>query len=230
MKTSNYIILFFVVFLVGSTVLLFWSGKALLWEKAPEEYHSKNEALGEFSTVVAEKYVKLQIRNGASNQLTVNYSSLDSGLVMPTWNVKNDTLFLAQPEREVRGMPLELVVSDIQNLKVDQESEVSLIDFESDSVVVSLTDSWLYMRSEYTTPKLGHLAILGTSNSHIQFNNQKIDRLNFDLNQTEIRIFETEIGVLEGTLTNRAHLDGYSPIRKISLSVDERSHYRMWNQ
>ncbi len=230
MKTSNYIILFFVVFLVGSTVLLFWSGKALLWEKAPEEYHSKNEVLGEFSTVVAEKYVKLQIRNGASNQLIVNYSSLDSGLVMPTWNVKNDTLFLAQPEREVRGMPLELVVNDIQNLRVNQNSEVSLIDFESDSVVVSLTDSWLYMRSEYTTPKLGHLAILGSSNSHIQFNNQKIDRLNFDLNQTEIRIFETEIGELGGTLTNGAHLDGYSPIRKISLSVDERSHYRMWSQ
>ena len=95
MKTSNYILIFFLIVFIGGNFISILAAKNNLTVQVKSRYHFFGEKLNPFSVLVTESGTNLELSEGGSNDLIAeNYEKGMQHIVSP-YIVRNDTLFVS---------------------------------------------------------------------------------------------------------------------------------------
>jgi|AntRauMFilla1563_2_1112583.scaffolds.fasta_scaffold00864_10 hypothetical protein len=201
MKTSNKIILSFFLFawlaLMGTLLISFkMSDQKGYW--VVDKIETEVKELEEFSVVVIEEAGVLQIKNSDKNRFEYTYAT--GGDVKPPKNnpineyqIRNDTLFIAHIQQASNG-GFVLGVKDMKSISIKNSSEIEIVDFESDSLLVSSQNSKLKFTG---SPSLDFLSLVSDDYFDLKFSELKGFGLTLRTNSLKLT---GEIGPVSGKM------------------------------
>jgi hypothetical protein len=222
MKTSNYILLAFFVFLITSTFVLFLDAK--MYNKN-RQVGLQEKRLEPFSVIVAEDGAEFNIRNGEYPRMTCYYDKTDT-CTFPDYGIRNDTLFVfACKEKKQPGKSHEIYGRNIKSVVAKENSFVSLQQFKADTLDVKLNYATFEAFFDKTKGPTAQLSITA-STSKINLSGAHLENLNVRLNKTNMNSWDNSIVHLSGSLANQSRLS-IGAIQKISLDVDSTSTYQL---
>lgn len=223
MKTSNYIIIAFLIFLFGGILTLFVSAKLNPEASRSREYETLEKPSDPFSVIVANSGANLFVKKGEINKLAI-YFRKGEAAIFPPYEVRNDTLFVgAFPESE-RRTSLHVFCTKVRSIEGKTNSEIAWEQFTGDSLFVKLDNARFrhYSRTKTSSAALQIIA----NNSSVQLGDISIENLDIQLNKTEMNVWNSSVGELSGTLTESSKLS-MGKMSKISLEVDPSSSYNL---
>lgn len=222
MKTSNYILIAFFVFLITCTFVLFLDAK--MYNK-DRQIGLQEKRLEPFSVVVAEEGAEFNIRNGEYPRMTCYYDKPDT-CTFPEYGIRNDTLFVfACKEKKKPGRWHEIHGRNIKSIVAKVNSIVKLQQFTADSLDVKLDYAIFEAHFDQTKGSTAQLSIIA-SNAKINLSRAVFENLNVRLNKTNMNSWDNSIVHLSGSLVNQSKLS-IGAIQKISLDVDSTSTYQL---
>lgn len=222
MKTSNYILIAFFVFLLTCTFVLFLDAKMNFKDRVK---HYQEKKLDPFSVIVAETGAEFYIRNGENPQMFCYYESPDTSS-FPEYGIRNDTLFVfACKEKKKPGKSHEIYGRNIKSILAKENSFVSLQQFKADTLDVKLNHATFEAFFDKTKGPTSQLSITA-SDSKINMRGVQLENLNVHLNKTNMNSWDNSIVHLSGSLVNQSKLS-IGAIQKISLDVDSTSTYQL---
>ena len=222
MKTSNYIILAFFVFLLTSTFILFLDAKMNFNNR---QVGLQEKRLEPFSVVVAEDGAEFNIRNGEYPRIMCYYTSPDT-CTFPEYGIRNDTLFVfACKETKKQGKSHEIYGRNIKSIVAKVNSNVSLQQFTADTLDIKLDYAIFNAFFDKTKGTTAQLSITAFT-SKINLNGASLENLNVSLHRTKMNSWNNSIAHISGSLENSSSLS-IGAIQKISLDVDSTSTYQL---
>ncbi|MBV5313304.1 MAG: hypothetical protein JZU47_08415 [Prolixibacteraceae bacterium] len=222
MKTSNYIIIAFFVFLITCTFVLFLDAKMNFKNR---QVGLQEKRLEPFSVVVAEDGAEFNIRNGEYPRMTCYYDKPDT-CTFPEYGIRNDTLFVfACKEKKKPNKWHEIHGRNIKSIVAKVNSIVKLQQFTADSLDVKLDYAIFEAYFDQTKGPKAQLSITA-STSKINMSGAHLENLNVRLNKTKMNSWNNSIVHLSGSLANKSELS-IGAIQKISLEVDSTSAYQL---
>lgn len=222
MKTSNYILIAFFVFLITCTFVLFLDAKM---NNKNRQVCLQEKRLEPFSVVVAEVGAEFNIRNGEYPRMTCYYEKSDT-CTFPEYGIRNDTLFVfACKEKKKPNKWHEIHGRNIKSIVAKVNSIVKLQQFTADSLDVKLDYAIVEAHFNQTKAPTTQLSITA-STSKINLNGAHLENLNLHLNKTKMNSWSNSISNISGSLENHSSLS-IGAIQKISLDVDSTSTYQL---
>jgi len=222
MKTSNYIIIAFFVFLITCTLFLFLDAKMNFKNR---QVGLQEKRLEPFSVVVAESGAEFNIRKGEYPRILCYYDKPDT-CSFPEYGIRNDTLFVfASKEKKKQNKWTEIYGRNIKSIVAKVNSNVSLQQFTTDSLDVKLDYAIFEAYFEQTKGPKAQLSITA-STSKINMSGAHLENLNVRLNKTKMNSWNNSIVHLSGSIANKSELS-IGAIQKISLEVDSTSAYQL---
>jgi hypothetical protein len=222
MKTSNYILIAFFVFLITCTFVLFLDAKMNFKSR---QVGLEEKRLETFSVVVAEDGAEFNIRNGEYPRMACYYAKPDT-CTFPEYGIRNDTLFVfACNEKKQPGKSHEIYGRNIKSIVAKVNSIVRLQQFTADTLDVKLDHAVFEAFFDKTKGPTAQLSI-SASISKITLSGVHLENLNVHLNRTKMNSWNNSISNLSGSLANKSSLS-IGAIQKISLDVDSTSTYQL---
>jgi hypothetical protein len=222
MKTSNYIILAFFVFLLTSTFVLFFDAKMNFKNR---QVGLQEKRLEPFSVVVAESGAEFNIRKGEYPRILCYYDKPDT-CSFPEYGIRNDTLFVfASKEKKKPNKWTEIYGRNIKSIVAKVNSNVSLQQFTVDTLDVKLDYAVFDAFFDKTKNRTSQVTI-NADNSKINLQGIQVENMDIQLNKTKMNSWDNSISHLSGSLANKSELS-ISAIQKISLEVDSTSAYQL---
>lgn len=222
MKTSNYIIIAFFIFLLTCTFVLFLDAK-MNFKNRQVGLHEKR--LEPFSVVVAESGAEFNIRKGEYPRMLSYYDKPDT-CSFPEYGIRNDTLFVfTSKEKKKPNKWNEIYGRNIKCIVAKVNSNVRLQQFMADTLVIKLEYAVFDANFDNAKNRTLQLCMIA-NNSNINLHGAHIDHLNVQLNKTNMNSWNNSIVQLSGSLTNQSRLS-LGAIQKISLDVDLTSAYQL---
>ena len=220
MKTSNYILFSFLIFLFGGILWLFVGAKNY-------EANEKNATLTQvkktaaFSIVVAEPGAYLVLKNGDENKISQKYKKLEKSN-FASFEVRNDTLFVSATKLKFQGKWLtvpEVYCKNLKTIIAKENSNINLDNYSVDSLSVHLDKSYLHWQLD----KSSYLKVVAQK-SLLNIDGQSVGTLNLQLNETRLDMFlKSDINLINGNLTNHSKLY-FNLNGRINLKVDSSSY------
>lgn len=228
MKTSNKILLSFLIFLLGGITLLFIGSKYYkgIYDKSNFAIQEKKTA--PFSVVVAEQGANFYLKNGKEHKIIQDYLKGAVPNFAP-FLVRNDTLFVYSVKKEQSKEPHFIIVPEVfcvnvKSIVAKENSEVRMKKFQADTMSVIMNKSNLDWRFENIT----YLSIKA-KDSDIYLEGEKIGKLAIKLDKTRINSsIKKRTDVLSGSLINASDLR-FSMSNKATLEADNISNYDFYN-
>jgi len=223
MKTSNYIIMAFLIFLFGGILTLFVSAKLDPRAGQNQKFETLEKPLDPFSVIVAEPGASFQIKTGETTRLSTNYQKGEEA-ILPSYVVRNDTLFVSAFPKSEKRTNLEVCYTKIRSIEGKANSEITAHQISGDSLTIKLNDAHFrhYSRTKTSNAALQIIA----NNSNVQLGDISIENLDIQLNKTEMNVWNSSIVNLSGTLTESSSLS-MGQISKINVEVDSSSNYHL---
>lgn len=243
MKTSNYIIIAFFVFLFGGVFVLFLTSK--LHKPDLAEWEASEKPLENFSVVVAEQGAKFLLKKAEKSGIEINYKKPDT-LSFPKSIVRNDTLFVFPWEGKIQSNKLKhgkvieydnvtIFAMKIKAIVAKKDSKVSAVDLLSDSLSINSVGGRVHIWS-IKNQKNGDFMVNDPSEKHIlkinaiekavvSFAFLNISKLEINLNQSALISSKSEVQVLSGILKNLSNLESNLPVHMVNLDTDTTSTY-----
>lgn len=220
MKTSNYIIIAFFVFLFGSVFVLFLTSKSH-YNKGG--LYTGEKKLEPFSVVVAEPGAAFHLRNGEYPRMLGFYEKPDTCKFLK-YGIRNDTLFVfADPGSNKPRFPHEIYGRNIKSIVAKENSNVSLQQFQADTLAVSVDHATL--EAFFDKTQTSSLSIVAEK-SKVNLSGAQIDNLNIQLNNTKMQTWNNSIVSLSGSLKNDSYVT-FQELGKITIEVDQTSAYQI---
>jgi hypothetical protein len=224
MKTSNYIIIAFFVFLFGGVFVLFLSSKIHQGDSDSGVY-SEEKKLEPFSVVVAEPGAEFHLRNAEYPRMRSFYQKPDTCGFLE-YGIRNDTLFVfAISGNKQPRLPHEIYARNLKSIVAKENSYISLQEFQADTLIVNLNNAVLDAFFDQTKNHASSLSIQAIS-SKINLTRINVDNLNIQLNETTLNAWNNSIVGISGSLTDHSSLS-VDAMNKINVEVDSTSTYHL---
>lgn len=226
MKTSNYILLSFFIFLFGGITLLFVFSKSRRGNDFGTDFKIKEEKTAPFSVVVAEPGAFFVLLYGEEFKISQSY--LKEGVPnFAPYEVRNDTLFMysvkqdnINKQEQSQGghfvIVPEVYCKNVKSIIAKEKTNIRLSNYHVDSLSVTLDQS--EFNWDYTNYKSAYLNIDSKKSS--LYINGEIEKISLKLDKTTVSINSSkETKELSGSLSNDSEFQG-SIDGKVSLEVD----------
>lgn len=230
MKTSNYILLSFFIFLFGGITLLFVFSKSRRGNDFGTDFKIKEEKTAPFSVVVAEPGAFFVLLYGEEFKISQSY--LKEGVPnFAPYEVRNDTLFMysvkqdnINKQEQSQGghfvIVPEVYCKNVTSIIAKEKTNIRLSNYHVDSLSITLDQSefnWDY----------GKIALLNiqskNSRLNLNLNGDYIEKINLQFDKTSLYM-NSQKGTKEvsGSLSNDSEFQGAID-GKVSLEVDRSS-------
>lgn len=224
MKTSNYIIIAFLVFLFGVVFVLFLTAK-IHQSGSNVGLYSEEKKLEPFSVVVAEPGASFYLRNGEYPRMCCMYQKPDTCAFLK-YGIRNDTLFVFAATGSNKPAFLhEIYGKNIKGIVAKENSYMNLQQFAADTLFVSLNNAKLEAFFDQTKGTTALFSVQALR-SDITLTGANIGRVDIQLNKTKMHTWNNSIDNLSGSLKNESHVT-FGRLNKISLDVDPSSAYQL---
>jgi len=227
MKTSNIIIIAFVIFIIGGMLFLFVDSKKHK-EDAKNNILFKKFALPAFSVVVAEKGSNFRIERSNSMSIKVEYSK-NTILPKNLYTVINDTLHI------YCGLWISVKCKQITAIIGNNPAWVSVSNFTPDSLTIKMNGGKLnynvYRSNKETkfNQKLFNLDIIANDSARIVIDNARFLRLSIKSDNAKI-INNCCVKYANATLSNKAEFLSLDKITNLVVEKDSSCHVQISNQ
>lgn len=224
MKTSNIILISFLVFLFGGITLLFIGSKYYNGINDATNISQQEKTLAPFSVVVAEPGAIFDLRNAKENKIIQPYRK-DSIANFPPYILRNDTLFISLGKK-INDLPKNYRVAtavyctNIKSIVIKKNSDINMKDFKVDTLNINVNKSKLDLRFD----NISYIS-LQAKDSDVYIEGQKLEKLVVNLDKTKLSTpVKKRIDYLSGSLKNTSDCTFYLS-NKIILDVDKTSTY-----
>lgn len=224
MKTSNYILISFFVFLFSGIFLLFLSSKFHVWKVINQEFSTQEKSLGNFSVVVGEPGAKFHLKKGENPSISSTYQKPDS-VHFPPFGIRNDTLFVFSYPANDKHWDAEIYCKGIKTIVGKENSYIKIKGLISDSLMVHLNKAEFDCSFNWQNNGQKKIYSVDANESKVNFFESNLDNLEIHLNKTKMTSWNNSIDNLSGVLKNHSSLM-VGVFKKISLDVDSTSTYR----
>lgn len=223
MKTSNYIILSFFVFLFGGIFVLFLAAKIDPRGSFHPEFITEEKALDNFSVVVAETGANIRIKSGETPKMGLYYLKGDT-CTFPSFVVRNDTLFVGSNPPKNKYWSTNIICKQVNSVEGKGKCQINMEQFHCDTLLVKLNkaDFRYFAGKNLVGFSLRIIAI----SSNINMRESVINNLDLNLNQSKMDAWGSHVKNLSGKLNEKSRLS-LGKIRKINLEADSTSTYRL---
>jgi len=222
MKTSNYILIAFFIFLFGGVFVLFLSAK-IHQGGSDIGVYSEEKKLEPFSVVVAEPGAAFHLRNAEYPRMRCFYEKPDTSNFLK-YGIRNDTLFVfAYSGIKEPRLPHEIYGRNIRSIVAKENSYMNLQQFAADTLFVRLNNAKLDAFFDKTKNKTALLSIQAVG-SKVYLAGINGGNLEVQLNGTVLNSWDIAIDSLYGTLANYSNLSMWK-LGKINLEADSTSNY-----
>lgn len=228
MKTSNYILLSFFIFLFGGITLLFVFSKSRRGYDFGTNFKIKEDKTAPFSVVVAEPDASFVLKNGEEFKISQSY--LKEGVPnFASYEVRNDTMFMHSVKQERSNkqeqsqggyfiIVPEVYCKNVKTIIAKENTNVNLKNYNVDSLLVNLDQS--YFHWDYNKPT--YLKI-NAKNSHLNLNGEYIKTINLQFDKTTLYMDSKKATKeISGSLSNDSEFQGNID-GKVSIDVDNSS-------
>lgn len=220
MRTSNYILISFLILFFGGILLLF------VGVKNHETNYKKNIVIKEnslepFSVIVAEEGSYIEIKNGVQNKIIQKYHREFDSVLAP-FTIRKDTLFIYSERnsalKDYRSRMLsEIYCKNLKYIIAKEKANIHLNAFQSDSIQLMMDKA----RLDGMVTKIPFVRI-NAKGSFIRFEGGNIQTFHVVLDSTELQSTLSKIQTLKGVIKNKSHIS--SPISKhVDLNMDASS-------
>jgi len=235
MKTSNYIIIAFFIFLFGGVFVLFLTSKYHK-EELPQ-WKADEKPLDNFSVIVAESGAKFQVFFGETPKMEIRYKLPDT-LSYPKLYVRNDTLFMFPWEGKIQSKKFDKgIVIQYDNVNVyakqiksiigKENSRVKLYKFSPDTLNIEANGSKIYCNFQKSANPKGLLNIKATGMAYVQVNDFNGKKLNPNLTQSELKLHNSTVQTLTGSMVKSSAFRSHRAIHTVNLETDSTSTYHL---
>ena len=235
MKTSNYIIIAFFIFLFGGVFVLFLTAKYHAPEKP--QWKTGEKPLNDFSVVVAEPGAIFQVKIGKTTKIQINYKLPDT-LSYPKSYVRNDTLFMFPLDGKIQNKKFDkgpvfrhnnIIVhaKQIRSIIGKENSRVELYELSPDTLNIDANESKIYCNFQKSEKPKGLLNIKAVGMSYVLVNDLSVNNLNLRLTQSELRLQNSTVQTLTGSMVRYSILRSYRTIHTVNLETDTTSTYNL---
>jgi hypothetical protein len=229
MKTSNKILISFLIFLFSGIIALYMGSK--YYENPnnnPANFVDKKTKLSPFSVIVAESGAVFYLNSGKENEIT--HSHLKGTVPdFGSFIVRNDTLFIASAklkrnkDRFTNNL-IHVSCTNVKSIVTKEYSEVHMEKFKADTLSVIMIKSNLDWRFK----NIRHLSIQA-KDSEIYLEGKKLEKLTVKLDKTRINSsIKERTDALFGSLINASDLR-FSMSNAVTLDADDTSNYDFYN-
>lgn len=225
MKTSNYIIISFFVFLFGGVFVLFLAAKIDPRGSYNQEFLSHEKALDNFSVVVAERGANIRLKSGQTSKMSLQYPKGDT-CALPPFIVRNDTLFVSSYLDKEKQREVSVYCNSLKSIQEKDSAKVTIEkQFEADTLLVKLQNAEFSHFSESNSPKRICLTLIAYQ-SEVYIGDTNFDKLEIQLNNTNMNVWNSSIVCLSGTLKDQSKLSAEAS-NKLNLETDSTSTYQL---
>jgi len=222
MKTSNYIIIAFFIFLFGGVFVLFLSAKIHQRDSSLGLFAEEKE-LEPFSVIVAEPGANFYLRIAEYPRISCEYQKPDS-CKYPPLGIRNDTLFVFSLTGKVKPQHrINIYAKHLKSIVAKEKSYISLQNFRVDTLIVKLNNAVLDAFFDRTRNHNSSLSIQSFG-SKVYLAGINGGNLEVQLNGTVLNSWDISIDSLYGTLANYSNLSMWK-LGKINLEADSTSNY-----
>ena len=221
MKTSNIILISFLVFLFGGITLLYIGSRYYNDGNDKFNFITKVDKIDSFSVVVAEPGAYLVVKNGKESSISQSYKK-DIVSDFAPFEVRNDTLFVSAVKSRKDGewfIVPEVYCKNVKSIIGKEQTNVSLKNYQADSLSVKLNKSdfhWDFNKPVYVN--------IESKNSYLHLNGNNIEKINLQLDKTKVYLNSKKgAKILSGSLTNDSYIDGVIVDGTINLNLDNSS-------
>lgn len=229
MKTSNKIVIFFLIFLFSGITALYVGSKYYANPNSnPVNFVVKKTKLSPFSVVVAEPRAVFYLNTGKENEITQSHLK-DSLPDFGSFLVSNDTLFIASAKLKknkdrFRSNLIHISCRNVKSIITKEYSEVKMEKFQADTLSVIMNRSNL----DWRFGKISHLTIQAKG-SDIYLEGEKLGKLVIKLDKTRINTsIKKRTETLSGSLINGSDLR-FTMSNIVNLIGDQTSNYDFYN-
>lgn len=220
MKTSNIILISFLVFLFGGITLLYIGSKYYNGINHKADFAIQEKKTAPFSVLVAEPGAYLVMKNGKEFSISQSYKKDRTPNFAP-FEVRNDTLFVSTVKSRKDGewfIVPEVYCKNVKSIIAKEQTNVSLKNYQADSLFVNLNKSNLSGDLNKTV-----FVSFTSKDSYVRFKGENIQKLKLQLDKTELNIdSKKSIDTILGSLKNKSMLN-CSIDGKLSLQIDKSS-------
>jgi hypothetical protein len=236
MKTSNYILIAFFVFLFGGVLILFIASKA--HKKEEPKWFEEKKPLDSFSVVVAEPGSEFNVRFGENPQIEA-VNILPDSIRFPKSIVRHDTLFIFPPIAKLKSKKLKngavlkypnlitIYSGEIRSIVCKKNALIELREIMCDTFNISSEGGKIYAYFPKSGNSLSLLNLHLEGKSYLQLNDFKMKTLKVQMNQSELRIQNSNIDTLSGSMVNNSIFRSFRNIQSIHLETDSTSIYTL---
>jgi len=221
MKTSNYILLSFFLFLFGGITLLCIGSKYCKSIDDKSSLTVKETKTTSFSVVVAEPGAYLVLKNGREFSVSQAYKKEEAPDLAP-FVVRNDTLFVSAVKSRIKGrwfVVPEIYCKKVKSIIAKENTNVNLKNYQVDSLSISLNKSdfsWDFNKPAFVN--------IEAENSNLHFDGDNIEKINLQFDKTKLYLNSQKgAKMLSGSLANDSYIDGIIIDGKINLGIDNSS-------
>jgi len=221
MKTSNIILISFLVFLFGGITLLYIGSRYYNDGNDKSDFITKVDKIDSFSVVVAEPGAYLVVKNGKEFSVSQSYKK-DIVPDFAPFEVRNDTLFVSTVKSRKDGewfVVPEVYCKNVKSIIAKEKSNVNLKNYQIDSLSVDLNKSdfhWDFNKPAYVN--------IESKNSYLYLNGNNIEKINLQLDKTKLYLNSKKgAKTLSGSLTDDSYIDGVIVDGTIDLKIDNSS-------
>lgn len=224
MKTSNYIAISFLIFLFGGIFILFLAARIDPRGSFHQEFLTQEKVLDSFSVIIAEQGAGIRLRYGQTSKMSVDYPK-DDTCSLPPFTVRNDTLFVSAYSYRKKQRPVDVYCNGLKSIQEKNAAHVTIEkEFQADTLIVKLDNAEFSYYSEKDSPGKISLTLIADQ-SKINIGETNLEKLEIQLNNTEMNVYNNSIGNLSGSIKNHSKLY-VDTFRKINIEVDSTSNYQ----
>ena len=229
MKTSNIILISFLIFLFSGIIALYVGSKYYANpNNNPANFVDKKTKLSPFSVIVAESGAVFYLNSGKENEITQSHLK-DTVPDFGSFIVRNDTLFIASAklkrnkDRFTNNL-IHVSCTNVKSIVTKEYSEVRMEEFQGDTLSVTMNKSNLDFRFK----NISYIS-LQAKDSEIYLEGERLGNLAIKLDKTRINSsIKKRTDVLSGSLINASNLR-FSMSNTVTLDADNTSNYDFYN-
>jgi hypothetical protein len=228
MKTSNKILLSFLIFLFGGIIALYVGSKCFSDYYGSSNLETQEKSLASFSVVVAESGAIFYLRSEKENKIIQPYRK-GTVAIFPAFTVRNDTLFVPS-SKQIQGLPKnyrigsEICCIKIKSIITKENSNVTMHQFKADTLNITMNKSRLNWNFDNVS-----FLLIQAKDSDVYLGGKNLKKLAVKLDKTKLRAAtKSRINNLSGSLMNGSDGD-FSYADSTRLEIDKTSSYSFYD-
>jgi hypothetical protein len=213
MKISRIIIISFVVFVVGSTLLLLIDSKNHKTSENVIEYQYKTEKLGDFSVLVAQVGSDVHVNSSDTNTIDIEYTTKEP-LNKEMYKLSNDTLYVSG------GFRTYVKTNRLTSIITHENEWLGVESLPADTLRLQLNGGYTQIDSNGGEIIISALDVTVCSKARFRINSGKISNINILVSDSSEAYLYGEFELMSAVLRSNSRLSGNCP-QKLHLEREK---------